>query len=350
MQRVILATGSYDRTVKLWEAHSGVCYRTLQFQDSHLNVLSTTRDKSLLAAGGHSSIRCFDLTSQNPAPVLVFDGHTSNVVSIGFNRECRWLYSAAEDMTVRIWDARSRTCAKHMTNEHMINGAVLHPNEVLILTCDQGGQVRSWDLRMDKCVDEVYPDPVHKTPIRSLSISEDAGRLATISETGRINLYDLKSASTVHSYSLSAFTLQHPAAPSALTPGGSVAPAALAAAPSSFKLPESSPDNPAMKQVKGHDRYGLHCMLSPDANLLATCSADTTIKIWKTQDLTLHRTLLGHSKWVWQCVFSADSAFCVSCSSDASAKLWDISTGQCVRTYQGHQKPTTCLCMNDATL
>lgn len=37
---VILATASYDHTIKFWEAKSGRCYRTIQYPES---VWSPTR-------------------------------------------------------------------------------------------------------------------------------------------------------------------------------------------------------------------------------------------------------------------------------------------------------------------
>ena len=32
--QVIFATGSYDHTIKLWQAHTGICQRTFQHADS----------------------------------------------------------------------------------------------------------------------------------------------------------------------------------------------------------------------------------------------------------------------------------------------------------------------------
>lgn len=32
--QLILVTAGYDHTIKLWEAHSGVCTRTIQHPDS----------------------------------------------------------------------------------------------------------------------------------------------------------------------------------------------------------------------------------------------------------------------------------------------------------------------------
>jgi target of rapamycin complex subunit LST8 len=48
---------------------------------------------------------------------------------------------------------------------------------------------------------------------------------------------------------------------------------------------------------------------------LATCSADTTIKIWQIENnytVTHKKTLYGHQRWVWDAAFSADSAYLVS--------------------------------------
>lgn len=49
--------------------------------------------------------------------------------------------------------------------------------------------------------------------------------------------------------------------------------------------------------------------------LLATCSADTTIKIWQIGDdwrVRKKTDLVGHQRWVWDAAFSADSAYLVS--------------------------------------
>ena len=35
---VVLATAGYDHTLRFWEATSGICYRTLPYQDSQVGV------------------------------------------------------------------------------------------------------------------------------------------------------------------------------------------------------------------------------------------------------------------------------------------------------------------------
>lgn len=45
---VILATAGYDHTVRFWQAHSGICTRTVQHQDS----VSSTGEVGRVVLGG----------------------------------------------------------------------------------------------------------------------------------------------------------------------------------------------------------------------------------------------------------------------------------------------------------
>lgn len=94
------------------------------------------------------------------------------------------------------------------------------------------------------------------------------------------------------------------------------------------------------------------------ARFLATCSADTTVKIWSVSpsfDFKQEKVLVGHQRWVWDCAFSADSAYLVTgkvfsiffrltliimdvASSDHTARLWEMASGETVRQYNGHHK------------
>lgn len=43
------------------------------------------------------------------------------------------------------------------------------------------------------------------------------------------------------------------------------------------------------KKIPAHKRYGLKCVFSPDSSRLATSSADSTSKLWKTSDFKLEK-------------------------------------------------------------
>jgi len=109
-----------------------------------------------------------------------------------------------------------------------------------------------------------------------------------------------------------------------------------------------------------HNKYLIRCLLSSDVKHLATCSADTTVKIWSTENdsFRLETRLEGHQRWVWDCAFSADSAYLVTglpyekisliiASSDHIARLWELSSGKTIRQYSGHHKGAVALALND---
>lgn len=71
--------------------------------------------------------------------------------------------------------------------------------------------------------------------------------------------------------------------------------------------------------------------MSPENSYLATCSADSEIKIWENtreKEFNLKSRLVGHRKWVWDCEFSLDSRYLISCSSDKTIKVWSVEQGK----------------------
>jgi hypothetical protein len=93
MSSVVLATAGYDHTIRFWEATSGICYRTLQYADSQVNKLEITAEKQYVAAAGNSQVRLFEVNSNDPQPVMSYDGHAGNVTAVGFQKDSKWMYT-----------------------------------------------------------------------------------------------------------------------------------------------------------------------------------------------------------------------------------------------------------------
>lgn len=81
----ILTAASYDHTIRVWEAKSGRCYRTILYPDTQVNRLEITPDKHFLAAAGNPHIRLFDVNSNSPQSVMSYDSHANNVMVVGFS-------------------------------------------------------------------------------------------------------------------------------------------------------------------------------------------------------------------------------------------------------------------------
>lgn len=90
--------------------------------------------------------------------------------------------------------------------------------------------------------------------------------------------------------------------------------------------------------------------------MLATSSADGSVKIWKTVDFGSDKGAnpkeyrdpkVTNMCWVWDIAFTSDAKHMFTVASDKNARLWDVATGDIVQVYSGHQKPISCLAFSD---
>mmetsp|Transcript_21950 Transcript_21950/g.43600 ORF Transcript_21950/g.43600 Transcript_21950/m.43600 type:complete len:306 (+) Transcript_21950:3-920(+) len=299
---VVLVTGGYDHTIRFWEAPTGVSHRSIQYPDMQVNCLEITPDKQFLAVAGNPHVRLYEINSHNSNPVTTFDGHTSNVTSVGFQKDRKWMFTGSEDGTVKIWDIRSPGHQRNYRCKAGINTLALHPNQGEIISGDEDGNIRVWDLTTNSC--SYHLDVTDgKSPVRSLTVASDASLVVAANNRGTVMVWRLGKGN---------FDLAH--------------------------------------KIDAHNTYCLKCVLSPDVKWLATASADKTVKIWNVEkNFALEKVITGHQSWVWDCSFSADSAYLVTASSDKTARLWDLKTGEQILEYKGHVKALTSVALNDSS-
>lgn len=108
----------------------------------------------------------------------------------------------------------------------------------------------------------------------------------------------------------------------------------------------------------GHTSY-INCFIVLSMKYIATCSDDTTIKIWNSSTYKCLNTLIGHKKPV-TCIAMLDRDRIASCSKDKTIKIWNIYKGSCLNTLKGHTESVNCIikfnkiflisCSNDKTV
>ncbi|MEG4520111.1 MULTISPECIES: nSTAND1 domain-containing NTPase [unclassified Microcoleus] len=88
-------------------------------------------------------------------------------------------------------------------------------------------------------------------------------------------------------------------------------------------------------RLKGHKAPIYNITFSPDNQIIASASADNTIKLWKA-DGTLLNTLSGHTNEVYSISFSPDSQIIASASADKTIKIWQAD-GTLIKTLSQHK-------------
>ena len=226
-----LATPSGDKTIRLWNAHSGACVRTLKgHTDSVISVAWSPDGQRLASASKDKTIRLWDASNSNHLQTL--KGHTDHVWSIGWSRDGQGLASGSADKTIRLWDSASGNELK------VLKG---HTSDVTNVawspSCKQLAST-SWDrtIRLWEAIDWKNSRVLtgHTSGITSLAWRQDEQVLASGSDVDEklIRLWDPKSGSQVIN-------------------------------------------------LEGHTGYPNSLSFSFDQRLLASKSSDNTVRIWR---------------------------------------------------------------------
>lgn len=90
--------------------------------------------------------------------------------------------TASEDGTIKIWDVRAPNVQRDYKLNCPVNDVTIHPNQGEIISCDQNGSIKVWDLGENRCTHEMVPD--EDVPCRSVTVAADGSLLVVANNKG----------------------------------------------------------------------------------------------------------------------------------------------------------------------
>jgi WD40 repeat protein len=88
-----------------------------------------------------------------------------------------------------------------------------------------------------------------------------------------------------------------------------------------------------VKAVGGHGDEIFKVVASPKEPLLATSSADKTVRLWNLDTLAAGKTLTGLNDYIYALAFSPDGQFLAAGSYDGEVKIWKVNDGNLVKSW-----------------
>jgi WD40 repeat protein/serine/threonine protein kinase len=215
-----LASASEDGTVRISDAITGRPVLPLLQRDNGLvaNRLTTSRtvvkghsdgvtsvafspDSRLLASGSQDgTVQLWNAETGQPAlPPL--RGHTDRVTGVTFSPDGFWLASSSRDRTVRLWKVDTGMLGLSLIGhaDYVMALAFSPDGHHLASACDDGTIV-IWDLKTNVRA-LTFAEPNKSEPSRSIwsvAFSPDGRQLASASADGSVRIWDAASGHKLH--------------------------------------------------------------------------------------------------------------------------------------------------------
>ena len=321
-----LASASVDRTVKIWDSATGKELLTLRGHARSLTKVAFSPDGQRLASGSiDQTVKIWD--SVTGKELFALKGHADTVSSVAFSPDGRRLASASMDQTVKIWDSATGKELLALTGHAgWVTSVAFSPDGQRVASGSRDQTVKIWDSATGK---ELLALTGHAGWVESVAFSPDGQRVASGSRDQTVKIWDSATGKELLALKGHADGVG----------GVAFSPDGQRLSSGSYDKTVKIWDSATRKElfaVKGNAGGVFGLAFSPDGQRLASASSDQTVKIWDSATGKELFALKGHGGVVHSVAFSSDGQRLASGSHDQTAKIWDPASGKELFALKGH--------------
>ncbi|WP_182830376.1 protein kinase domain-containing protein [Tautonia rosea] len=376
-----VASAGWDGSIRLWDMDEQ-CERGLIQRSGPMQIaVAISPDGRMLASAGmDKSVTIWELDTGRQ--VQVFQGHTDLVATLDFSPDGRLLASSGFDRTVRLWNLDDATQPRILRNVEVLRGIdrpidlTFTPDGRRLAASYANGFLKGWqvdrgdlvvffsmldraDSRYERRIDALAFSPdgqrlamgspeaqilfydadpsfitgvipsAHEDTIKDLVFTPDGRQIVSVSDDGRLRLWNVESRDLVFSYD----GLMEGIQGVAISPNGRLI--AAAGVDGAVKVLDVT-TGAELHSFLAHSDAVYSVAFHPDGRRLASGGVDAKICFWDVEHGRRLDTMIGHSGSVHGLAFSPDGRRLASAGADRTIRLWDMSSGLEVLTLKDH--------------
>ena len=268
----LLASGSSDATIRLWQPSIGKSLKAFSNRNSWVPSVAFSPDGTMLASkSANNKLNLWRVGDNKKLKTLL--GHKDFIFSIAFSPDGSLLASGSEDKTVKLWlienGQNSNTLLGH---DHSVFSIAFSPTGSILASGSGDGTIKLWRVKDGALLSTLTG---HSNYIFSVAFHPQGNLLASGSMDGTIKLWRVS-------------------------------------------------DGSLLRTFLGHESWVWSVAFNPKGNLLASGSEDATVKLWSIRSNKNLSTLSSHENFVYSVAFNHDGKVLASGSGDKTIKLWSV--------------------------
>ena len=231
-------------------------------------------------------------------------GHVLRVLTVDASPDGKWIATASNDCTLRIWDAKTGEMFHACEIRDSPRQVRFSPDSSMIACVDRANLVTSWESETGQLVSTFGPFPEDLTSIAFI----DQGKSMVVGSDGN----DTRSLHEV------------------------VVERADGRPHVSVVRILATSDGTVLSELTGHTDRITDVDGSPDGEIVVSCSLDQTIRIWKKKGdrYDAAKTLVAHPQGVLHVAISPAEPIIASCGKDLQIRIWDLETGSFIKSFR----------------
>jgi hypothetical protein len=302
----LVASGYHELTV--WNVATAKLEKRIYTRSQRAYALAFLPDGKLAVAGGRpgeqGDVRVYDLNAKGKTVngVTILDGVNDkavmlaelletddSVLSLAVSPDGKKLAAGGCDRLVKVWDL-SQGVAKAKLEQTIENhadwvfGVVFSPDGKRLLTASRDKTAKVWDLAAKE---SVLTFPNHQNSVYAVGVRAD-GKVGF--SAGEDNL---------------------------------------------LRVWNANGEGKQVQQVGGHGKpiFKIAQHNDPKKPLLATCSADGTVRLWNPNNGQQLKVLTGHTDWVYAVTISPNGNLVAAGGYDGEVRVWNVADGKPAKVF-----------------
>lgn len=323
-----IVSASYDKTVRIWDAETGLMLRILNGHNDIVNSADFSSDgKFLITASRDRTIRIWNADSGcilkvfnclKPVELVHFSPDGKQIVSVSYG-------------SIMIWDVKTGKMLVTIEGDY----AAFSPDGKRIVTVSKDETIQIWDTNTGVLMKRLKARKVHRHPVYSAIFSPD-GKYVASASMDIICVWDVITGKKVEVKERIVFR-------------GHVFNDLITIFNSDDTYKVAEPYNRvvnlwearfggveidgSVRFLEGHKGYICSLAYSPDGECIVSASTDKTLCVWNANTGVRLNVFEGIGDCVSHAVFSPDGHSIVSASLDGTIRVLEAETGKVLRLF-----------------